>query len=128
LNGGVWNCFGCGASGGVKRFAELIGEPWADARGESRAAKAQRLRFQARRQAQAILERHAEERDKTLCAEHREAYGEMLGARDLLSLFHRHPGLVAEFPKLVVQTEREYGEALFQCTVLEARLDGEVAA
>jgi hypothetical protein len=52
----------------------------------------------------------------------------MLGARDLLSLFHRRPDLAAEFPELAIQTEREYGEALFQCTLLEGQLGGEIAA
>lgn len=128
LDRGVWHCFGCSQSGGVKKFAELVGEPWGSSHNESRVARARRARFQADRQARAILESRAEERDKAFCAEHREAYGEMLGARDLLGLFHRRPDLAAEFPELVVRTEREYGEALFQCTVIEARLDGEVGA
>lgn len=112
----------------MQDFTLLVGEEWVYSRSESRTAQARRARFQAERQARAILERRADERDRTLCASHREAYGEMLGARDLLSLFHRRPDLAAEFPELVVRTEREYGELLFQCTVLEAQLDGEVAA
>src|SRR5262245_46786467 len=81
---GVFHCFGCGVSGGVKRFAELVGEPWGSTRSESRTAKAHRARFQAEHQARAILERRAEERDKTLSAEHRELYGELVAAKDLL--------------------------------------------
>jgi hypothetical protein len=61
-----------------------------------------------------------------LCAEHRELYGEMLGAKDLLSLFHRRPDLADEFSVLVADTEREYGEILFHLSILEARMDGEV--
>jgi hypothetical protein len=124
----VFHCFGCGLGGSVKRFAELLGEPWGSTHSESRAAKARRARFQAERQARTILERRAEEQDKVLCVEHRELYGEALAAADLLRLFHRRPDLAAEFPELVTRTERGYGEVLFQCTVLEARLDGEVAA
>jgi CHC2 zinc finger len=123
----VFHCFGCGASGGVKKFAELVGEPWGATRSESRTAKAQRARLQAERQARAIFERRVEERDRVLCAEHRELYGEMLGARDLLGLFHRRPDLAAEFSELVARTEREYGDLLFCLSILEARLDGEVA-
>lgn len=29
LEKGVFHCFGCGVGGGVKKFAELVGEPWA---------------------------------------------------------------------------------------------------
>src|SRR5262245_16721298 len=35
----VFHCFGCGAEGGVKRFAALVGEPWGSTRSESRTAK-----------------------------------------------------------------------------------------
>lgn len=126
IEGGMWHCFGCSASGGVKKFAELVGEPWESTRSESRTAKARRARFQAERQARAILERRAEERDRVLCAEHRELYGEMLAAKDLLSLFHRRPDLAEEFSALAVETEREYGDTLFRLSILEARLDGEV--
>ena len=126
LEKGVFHCFGCGRGGGVRDFARLVGEPWGSARSESRTAKAQRARFQAEQQARVILERRAEERDKVLCAEHRELYGEVIAAADLLSLFHRRPDLASEFPTLVARTECEYGDLLFQCTVLKARLDGEV--
>jgi CHC2 zinc finger len=124
----IWHCFGCGQGGGVRALACVLGEPWTSTRSESRTANARRARFQAERQARVILERRVEDRDLILCAEHRELYGEALAAADLLSLFHRRPDLAAEFSELVLQTEREYGEALFRCTVLEARLDREVAA
>lgn len=123
LEKGVFHCFGCGAEGGVKRFAELLGEPWENTRSESRTAKARRARFRAEQQARAILERHAEELNKQLCAKHRELYSETLAVKDLLSLFHRRPNLAEEFSALVVQTEREYGEALFRLSLVEARLD-----
>ena len=124
LEKGAFHCFGCGVGGGVKRFAELVGEPWESSQRESRAAKVRYARFQAERQARAILERRAEERDKQLCTEHRELYGEALAAADLLGLFYRRPDLAAEFPELVANTEREYGDLLFQCTVLEGKMDG----
>jgi hypothetical protein len=126
LEKGVFYCFGCGASGGVKQFAELVGEEWSHARSASHAVKACLARVQAEQQARAILGRRAEERDQVLCAEHRKLYGEMLGARDLLTLFHRRPDLAAEFSDLVAKTDREYREALFRLSILEARLDGEV--
>src|SRR5262245_54863501 len=80
----VFHCFGCGAEGGVKRFAALVGEPWGSTRSESRTAKARHARCQVERQAREILGQRAKERDKTLCAEHREIYGEVLAAEDLL--------------------------------------------
>lgn len=124
LEKAVFYCFGCGAGGGVKKFAELVGEPWDSARHESRAAKARRARWQAEQQARTLLEQRAEERDKALCAEHRELYGEKLVLGDLLACFHRRPDLAEEFTVILQQTEREYGEVLFQLSVVEARLDG----
>lgn len=127
LEKGVFHCFGCGVSGGVKRFAELLGEGWKSTHSDSRVAKARRARFQAEQQARAILERRTEERDRVLCAEHRELYGEVLAAKDFLSLFHRRPDLAEEFSDLVANIEREHGEALFRLSVVAAQLDGEVA-
>src|SRR2546427_8185152 len=89
LERGIWHCFGCGRGGGVRAFALALGEPWASPRSESHTARAHRLRFQAERGARQILERRVEERDKALCAEHRELYGDALTAADLLGLFHR---------------------------------------
>lgn len=110
----------------MRDFALACGDEWKSAQGESRTAKVRRTYFEAERQAQAILARRAEERDLILCAEHRELYGEILAAKDLLELFYRRPDLAAEFPTLVVQTECEYGQALFSLSVLEARLNGEM--
>ena len=126
LEKAVFHCFGCGVGGGVKEFARLLGEEWGNARSQSRAAKARWARFQAEQRARVILQRRIEERDKQLCTEHRELYGEMLGAKDLFVLFHLRSDLAAEFSELVTQTEREYGDLLYQCTLLEARLDGEI--
>jgi DNA primase len=127
LEKAVFHCFGCGVGGGVKDFARLVGEPWNSTPNESRIAKTRRAHFQAEQQARAILQRRAEERDRQLCAAHRELYGEALAAADLLGLFHRRPDLADEFSTLAVQTEREYGEALFHLSILDARLNGEVA-
>src|SRR5262245_13752103 len=51
LEKGVWHCFGCDQSGGVKRFAELVGAPWASTRTESHAARAHRAALAAARDA-----------------------------------------------------------------------------
>lgn len=122
----VFYCFGCGVTGGVKRFAELVGEPWGSTRSESRTAKARRARFLAEQQARAILERRAEEQDKQLSAELRTVQAEVDWCVYLLTLFHKRPDLAEEFSDLVAQTEKRCGEALFQLSILEARLDGEV--
>jgi hypothetical protein len=45
----------------------------------------------------------------------------------LLALFHRRLDVATEFPDLVAKTEKEYGEVLFRLSVVEARLDGELA-
>jgi DNA primase len=60
LGKGVFHCFGCGAGGGVKDFARLVGEPLGSARSESRTVKARRARFKAEQKARTILERRAE--------------------------------------------------------------------
>lgn len=121
----VWHCFGCGAGGSVKHFALLVGETSTSTHSETRVAKARRARFQVEQQARAILAQWAEGRDKQLCAAHREAHAEAVAAADLLALFHRRPDLAAEFPVLLARTEKEYGQALFQTSILAARLDGE---
>lgn len=123
----VWHCFPCGRGGGVKDFASAVGEEWSSSRSESRASKARRARFQVEQQARAILERRAEERDKAPCTEHRELYGEALSCADLLSVFYQRHDLAAEFSDVLVDTEREYGAMLFRLTVIEAKLNGEVA-
>ena len=41
---GLFHCFGCGASGGVRKFAELLGEKWANNhRSETQEARADRI-------------------------------------------------------------------------------------
>jgi DNA primase len=51
LDGGVFNCFGCGAQGGRRRFAELVGEEPQRYRRESPLQEARRRSLQeARRQ------------------------------------------------------------------------------
>ncbi len=123
----VWYCHACGIGGGVRDFALRVGEPWNSTASDVRGVRARRARFQAERQAQAILERRAEERDIALCMQHREAHGEALAAADLLGLFHRRPDLAKEFPDLVARAEQKYGELLFRLSTLEARLNGELA-
>lgn len=128
LERGVWFCHACGIGGGVRDFAELVGEAWTNTRSETRSAKARRARFQAEQQARAVLQRRAEDRDKALCAAHRETRAEALAAADLLALFHRRPNLAEEFQDLAARTENEYSNILFKASILEARLDGEVTA
>jgi len=88
--------------------------------------KTRHARFQVERQAREILGQRAKERDKTLRAEHREIYGEVLAAADLLSLFRRRPDLAEEFDELAAGTEHDYGDLLFRLSLMDARLDGEV--
>ena len=122
----VWHCFGCGDGGGVKDFAELVGEPWGSPRSEIRFAKARRARFHAKQQALTILARRAEAQHKALCAEHRQVHAGAVAAADLLGLFHRRADLEEEFPDLIARAEKEYGETLFRMSMLAARLDGEL--
>ncbi len=65
LEKGVFHCFGCDAGGGVKDFAQLVGEPLGSTCSESRTAKARRARWKAEQQAHAILERRAEKSTDT---------------------------------------------------------------
>src|SRR5262249_39682201 len=127
---GVFHCFGCGKGGGVKAFAELVGEPWGNIHGKSHAARTrfavQARRRQAEAQARAILQRRADERDKALCTAYREAHATVAGCAGLLALFHRRPDLAEEFSDVVKLTERDYADALFQCSLLEAQRDGEL--
>lgn len=48
LDRGLFNCFGCGAKGGVKRFAALVGEPLKLTTSPSRRPQARSLLDQAR--------------------------------------------------------------------------------
>ena len=126
---GVFHCFGCGKGGGVKDFALAVGEPWGTTHHNTR----ERARFavQARQRhaeerARAILQRRKDEREAVLWAAYFEANDATSAAAELLALFHRRLDLADEFSLLATQTEREYGEALFRQSLIEARLAGEV--
>lgn len=123
---GVFLCFGCNKSGGVRDFARAVGEPWGNTRSQSRVNRAhfagQVRRRQAEEQACAILARRAEAHHKALCLQNHRAIQDANEAAELLALFHRRPDLAEEFPELVARTEREYSDALFQQTILEAQL------
>jgi CHC2 zinc finger len=130
LNKGVWYCFPCGEGGGVRRFAERVGEGWDRPPQAPRRARAHRAaqarRREAEAQARAILRRRKDEREDALWAAWREANMDAYDAAELLALFHRRPDLAADFPDLVARTERAYGEAVFQRAIAQARLDGEL--
>ena len=127
---GVFFCFGCGVQGGVKAFAELIGEP----QGSPRYNTCERARFavQARRReaeakARAILTRRKDERDDSIWSAWGEANTAAMDAAELLGLFFRHPDLAEEFPHLVEVTESAYAEAVWQKMLAEQRYAGEVS-
>jgi hypothetical protein len=122
----VFYCFGCGVSGGVKRFAELVGEPWESTHYGSRAAKAHHARLEAERQARDILQQCAAERNQALCTEYRKLSKEADGLASVLSLFHKRSDLAEEFPNLVSQTEQQYGNVMFRLPIVEAKLNGEL--
>jgi hypothetical protein len=84
-------------------------------------------RRHAEQQARAILQRRKEEREDALWAERGAVDNEAAHAAELLALFHRRPDLAAEFPDLLAKTEQEYGEVLFQRSLAEARIAGELA-
>ncbi|NOT55857.1 MAG: hypothetical protein HOP18_14760 [Deltaproteobacteria bacterium] len=126
---GVFYCFGCGVKGGVRAFAELVGEPWATSRLSTRASA--RFAVQARRReaeakARAILTRRKDERDDTLWTQWCDANTTAMDAAELLGLFFRHPDLAEEFPHLLEVTESEYTEAVWQKMLAEQRYAGEV--
>src|SRR6185369_16826662 len=63
---GVFHCFGCGKSGGVKDFALAVGEQWGTIRHSARERArftVQTRRRQAEEQARAILQQRKDERD-----------------------------------------------------------------
>lgn len=123
---GLWFCHACAKGGGVKAFALAVGEDWNNTHAESRIAKARRARFQAEQQARVILARRADTRDQQLCADHRATFAEVVAAGEVLALFYRRPDLATEFPDVFEQMESEYSDALLRCSLLAARLDGEV--
>ena len=127
----VWYCFPCSKGGGVKDFALLIGEGWDENHKQRPLLERKRFAVQVRRRlveerAQAILQRRKDERDTDLWEKWFEANDTATAAAKLLALFHRRPDLAGEFALLAEQTEREYGEAVFQRSIIEARLGGEL--
>lgn len=132
---GLFHCFGCGVGGGVRDFARLVGEEWTITGSETHtpALRRERARMavEARRRtadatARAILQRRKDERDKARSRAYREAHAIAVDCGDLLALFHRRPDLAEEFHDVVKQTERDYADALFQCSLVEAQLAREV--
>lgn len=131
LEKGVWYCHTCGKGGGVKDFALLVGEPWAIAslsRPERRRVAVSIHRREAAQQAHGIRQRREEERREDLFDDWRRVNRDVAFATELLALFYRRPDLEAEFFDLAAMTERDYSEAVSQRVLLEAKLDGEVAA
>ncbi|MBI3798215.1 MAG: hypothetical protein HY268_14775, partial [Deltaproteobacteria bacterium] len=130
LSKGVFHCFSCGAGGGVKRFAELVGEPWAVARlprSERRRVAVSIRRREAEQKAYAILRQRENNRLDEIFDGWRAINRDAAMAAELLSLFHRRPDLEAEFSDLAAQAERDYGAAVSRRVLLEAQMDGEVA-
>jgi hypothetical protein len=70
---GVFYCHGCGVGGGVRRFAELVDEPWGTMRSQSRATRAHRDALAAARSA---YDRWQRERLIMLSDEYRELVAE----------------------------------------------------
>jgi hypothetical protein len=128
---GVFHCFGCGVGGGVKRFAELVGEPWPSSsltRQERQRAAVSIRRRQAEQQARAILLQREEKWLDELFSVWREVNHDAANAADLLRVFHRWPHLTEEFSDLAAQAESEYGGAVSRRAILEAKMDGEAEA
>ncbi|MSQ47308.1 MAG: hypothetical protein EXR78_02795 [Deltaproteobacteria bacterium] len=127
---GIFYCFGCGVQGGVKAFAELVGEPWGTSRLKTRERarfSAQAHRREAEAKARAILTRRKDERDDSLWAAWGDANTTATEAAELLGFFFRRPNLAAEFPALVEVTESKYAEAVWQKMLAEQRYAGEVS-
>ncbi len=126
---GVFFCHGCGVGEGFKRFAELVGEPWAvnslTRREKALAAVAIRRR-DAERRALAVLQRRRDERLDEIFDEWRAVNLEATSAAELLRCFYRWPGLEAEFPDLAAQAGRDHGAAVSRRVFLEAQMWGEV--
>lgn len=90
---GIFHCFGCGQSGGVKKFAELVGEPWTRTSSESREEKTQRISVQAARDEYKVWQ---DERFNTLVAEQQELDNALADAVVVYGLLHRRPYLFVE--------------------------------
>lgn len=126
---GVFHCFGCGAQGGVKRFAELVGEPWPSSslnRRERQQLVVTLRRREAEKQARVILTRRTEAHFDAVWAKWRDANTEAAQAAELLARFHQRPDLEAELSDLAEKVERDYGESIHRRVLFEAQLAGEV--
>jgi len=99
----VWYCHACNVGGGVKKFAELVGESWAVAalpRHERRRVAVSLRRRDAEQKARVILERRHEERLDTISEEWRAVNLDVMAAAELLAFFSRNPDLEAALPIL----------------------------
>jgi hypothetical protein len=126
---GVWYCHTCNIGGGVKKFAELVGEPWAIARlprQEKRRIAASIRLHKAEQQAHAILQQRTDERFDEIFSEWQAVQAQVTDALSLLHVFHRWPHLAEEFPDLAAKAERDYGDAMFDRSILDARMGGEL--
>ncbi len=125
----IWYCFGCNTGGGVKRLAELMGEPWEMTllpRAERWRIAVTLQRRDAERRASAILRERHEAHLDAVWAEWRDANGDATNAAALMAMFHRRPDLEAEFFDVATQAVRQYGVAIHRCTWLEAMIADEV--
>lgn len=120
---GIFHCFGCGVGGGVKKFAELLGEPWLGAsllrQERGRVAVALRRRA-AEQKARALLQKREEERLDEIFDRLRAVDRAAAEAEELLALFYRRPDLESEFAGLAAQAARDYAEATHRRVRLEA--------
>ena len=117
---GIWQCFGCGKTGGIRDFAIETGEKWPPEKWVSK-GRSRGLRWQSRSKPTFWASR--DERDKTLahCV-----YGqrEMITAK-LLEFFYTHPIMTQRFPDIVVTTEERYADAILKQQILFHELHGE---
>lgn len=125
----VFHCFGCGVGGGVKKFSELVGEPWAIAslpRSERRRVAVSMRRREAEQRAREILQQQEEKRLDAIFRKCREVNRDAAYAAGLLELFHVRPDLEAEFSDVAAKAESEYSTSIHRRVLLEAQLNEEV--
>jgi hypothetical protein len=79
---GVFHCFGCGIGGGVKKFAELVGEPWNSAHRETRAVRVHRAAMAAAQEEFGAWERQA-------MVQVTDRYREILGELEVARIAYR---------------------------------------
>lgn len=130
LDKAVFYCHACGKGGGVKKFAELIGEPWAVAslpRQERRRVAVSIRRRDAEEKARAILQQREDARLDEVFREYRDVSRDVALAEELLALFHRRADLEEEFADLAGKAALEYGAAIQRREYLQAQIDREVA-